>query len=758
MSEKPFDLIIAEKDNQAEDIAIALSVPKAREIIRLPTEEALNYASKIQTKHTQIQRKEDKIAKMEADYNAKGKPYAHLKGYTKLVDKKIEWEKNLFDLEMKYKLAMSKADTLTIPYYKNDDIVICACSGHLIDIKFKTNGSSSDLNFKTELKPPSPTSSSNDEQENYARLELIGEYLKKDNLGRIINACDYDREGESIFGTIMEYYIVNLNTCLRMKFSTLEYAVLKQAYQNLISFNINLFNAGKMRRWSDFVIGFNVNPILAKIYRKEITRYLTSIKIPDEAIDNIKYNNTFNIGRVKLVVLDYIHNFTKEQIKKLANIENHEADMEDIERFQIYFRDKEKRDHYIFDNEWMEEHTKFDQIDLEKEIKLIIEKVEFKDKYQKVPNYSGEEVPSFLNMTKVYQICRDLGASVDEIKRVLQYLYLQQYISYPRSKSERWEIPDDITKLNYAQNVINALENCGYPIKDYYRDSYGNEGDINHSHPCIHPLPSLTKNKVDVLKKTSPLGFLVFNRIALHTLKCFEKLPLIKRQRIHFKMSQDDIEARFRQNYVIELIEENILTFSGLENDRAIIPEIQAEEGEEYIAIIEKSVYTKCDLEKNHEEIKMIEDFDVIDFLNKNDIGTEATRDNILLELIKLQYFVSPTILLTTFLGNSLHKLGKRYVSFINIDYTLNIERELDRIESGDLAVKEFKEDIINLIKETYNKIIENEDEIKKLFLDIPYCEVHKIPMIIKAGIYGKFLQCPYYYIPEIECNQIISI
>ncbi len=749
-----YDLIIAEKETQGEDIALALSVPKVSMRIELPTKESLKFSEKIKSKIKRINNKEAQIEDFESKYQNQGKEYSHLKSYKNLVIMRNKWKRELNDLIIKNKIAQKEASSITIGFWKNDKKIIFACSGHLINIKLKNKHG--DLNFDTELKPPSPTNPN--EMIAFARLQLITKYLNSDKVARIICATDYDREGESIFGTIMEYNGINLNNCLRMKFSTLEADVLRDAYNNLFPFNINLFNAGKMRRWMDFVIGYNINPNLAKVYRGGIVDYLTKLKIPENAINNIKYNNTFNMGRVKLVVLDYIYNFTKEQTNKLADIENHNVNEQEVERHSFYFMDNEGRRQWLFSEEWLKEKDGFNKLNLEEDILLTVSKIEFKEVYKQVP-YDGDEVPTFLNMTKVYQICRDLGSTVEEIKRLLQYLYLQTYISYPRSKSEQWEIPDEINREIYAHSVLNALGDCGYPIKDYYFEGCGNEGNISHSHPCIHPLPSLKEEKIKRLKKINPLAFLIFNKIALHTLKCFEMLAKVNQQIVHFKMEQNEYEFKFQKTFLIELIEENILTFNGIkkeEND--FEPELNLYEGEEVKLVINKTLYTSIEIEKNHQEIEMIDDFDVINFLNENDIGTEATRDEILTSLIRLQYFVSPSILLTTFLGNTLTKIAKSYVNFIDIDYTLQIEEKLNEIEKGTLTIFEFKDNITQTILDTYDNIMIHREEIEEIFLDVPKCEVHNVPMVIKSGRYGKFLQCPFYYDDDKVCNQKISI
>jgi DNA topoisomerase-1 len=361
-------------------------------------------------------------------------------------------------------------------------------------------------------------------------------------------------------------------------------------------------------------------------------------------------------------------------------------------------------------------------------------------------------------MTKVFQVCSGLGASTNEINRMLEYLYLQKFISYPRSKSERWEIEDKDAKMDYSMAVLEAIESCGYPVKEYYYKTTGNEGTVSHSHPCIHPLPSITPEKVKRLKKVSPIGFIILNQIIIHTLKSFEKKPRVKIQKITYKISQGDFEKKFSKKYMIKLLEENILSFEGLHSNTDFVKELPVDKGDTYTAFVEKKLRKIYTIEKNHQEVRMLNDFDVINFLNENDIGTDATRTITLNTMISLQYFVSSNILLTTLLGNTLSEIANRYIDFIDIEYTLTIEEYLDKIESGIMEVDEFKAYVKQLIRDTYEEMMEKKDEINEIFMDVPKCEVHDIPMIIKSGRFGKFLQCPYFYVENKKCNQKISI
>jgi hypothetical protein len=204
------------------------------------------------------------------------------------------------------------------------------------------------------------------------------------------------------------------------------------------------------------------------------------------------------------------------------------------------------------------------------------------------------------------------------------------------------------------------------------------------------------------------------------------------------------------------IIESNILDFDGLLSGE-IFKEIDVNEGDEFNINAQLSIDVECRLSQNRNYINLLNDFDVIKFLNENDIGTDATRAPILSELINLRYLFSESVLLTTFLGNAMNNLANQYVGFIDIDYTLDIEKKLNQIENGKMNAGEFEAFVKKLIVNTHARMQLARDEIKKLFLDVPRCEMHGIPMIIKAGKFGRFLACPRSLTSE-KCSQRVSI
>jgi len=778
------NLIIAEKDNQAESIASALKMQSASFEVIIPTKESTKSEKRIKTLEKRIALKNTIMTKLIQEANVKGNDATATKKYQAHQAKLAEYESKLVTMKDELKVELAKLSRKSVPYWENADNVLIACSGHLIEIKqgkrkLSTKDSNEeededeeedddddagssefesdedvDLNFEIEYKAPSPQN--DDSQPKWLKMKLIEYMLHNLDIKRIYCATDYDREGQSIFGTLMEFFKVDFNQCVRMKFSTLEEEVLQQAFLNPMPFDMNLFEAGKARRWCDFVIGFNLNPNFAKIYRHAIMKYLASLKIDQKIIDQVKYNNTFNMGRVKLVILKYIFDHTRDIISDASKVENSDVHVKEKMVYSFYFDDNDGYDTHLFTRE--DDDLGFlPKLKLDEPMQIKIDNItEVVDEFG-LPVKHPETIPSFLNMTKVFDACEHLHISAEELNRILEYLYLQKYISYPRSKSERWEIDDDNSKLEYSRKVLLALRKCGYPIKDSYLDTWGNEGSETHSHPCIHPLPSVDSERVKRLQKLNPLAFLVFNQIAIETIKCFEKLPVVKIKNITYSMIQDGNEVfKLSARYILDIIEPNILDFEGY-YDTDISRDIVVSEGDVFDIDVRKSLIKKETVSKNSTNIELLNDFDVLHFLNEEDIGTDATRAPLLTDLVEKQYLFSARTLLTTFLGNVMQRLAEDYVEFIDIDYTREIESYLNDIEKGDNSTSDFVEYIKDTVKKTYDDIMAHNAQIQEVFMDVPFCETHNTQMIIRAGAFGKYLICPFAF-TDAKCNQRASM
>ena len=92
-------------------------------------------------------------------------------------------------------------------------------------------------------------------------LDVLKDLSKK--VGAYVNACDYDTEGTVIGTNVIRFVSKDgLKGAKRMKFSTTTTADLKEAYSNLLPFDMNNFYAGETRHMLDWLWGINFSRAL----------------------------------------------------------------------------------------------------------------------------------------------------------------------------------------------------------------------------------------------------------------------------------------------------------------------------------------------------------------------------------------------------------------------------------------------------------------------------------------------------------------
>ena len=99
-----------------------------------------------------------------------------------------------------------------------------------------------------------------------ARLGVIRDLSKE--ASAVVNACDYDLEGETIGSNIIQFACEGART-LRAKFSTLTDEEIREAFSRLSPSDPNLALAGRMRHLVDFLWGVNLSRVLSESARAE---------------------------------------------------------------------------------------------------------------------------------------------------------------------------------------------------------------------------------------------------------------------------------------------------------------------------------------------------------------------------------------------------------------------------------------------------------------------------------------------------------
>ncbi len=152
-------------------------------------------------------------------------------------------------------IVESPAKAKTINKYLGDNYTVLASYGHIRDLPSKNGSVDPDQNFKMEW-----------EVDNFSKkyLKDISDAAKESS--KIILATDPDREGEAIAWHVKEY----LNEKKLLKDKEVERVVFNEITKKAVTFGIEnprqieplLVDAYMARRALDYLVGFNISPIL----------------------------------------------------------------------------------------------------------------------------------------------------------------------------------------------------------------------------------------------------------------------------------------------------------------------------------------------------------------------------------------------------------------------------------------------------------------------------------------------------------------
>jgi len=500
------------------------------------------------------------------------------------------------------------------------------------------------------------------------------------NASSITIATDYDIEGEVIGMNVMKY-ICNQDDAERMKFSTLTKSELEKSYEEKMKhINWGQALAGETRHYLDWFYGINLSRALMN------------------AIKTTGKFKIMSIGRVQGPALKLIVDKEKE-IKKFVP----------KQYWQIFIEILTN----IGSTTILLKHNKdiFDKSELKKfeNLKGKTASVETKDKDQNIP--PGEPFNLTTLQTEAYKF---YGITPSKTLQIAQGLYLAGLISYPRTSSQKLpasigykDILDKISKSFKAEKLIKHKT----PME-------GKKSDP--AHPSIYPTGQTQILSGDDKK--------IYNLIATRFLGLFCEDAIITNRKISAeveKLKFSTLGKTIKKKSWMEIYP------SKLKEDK--IPKINGE----------KEILNTKTEEKETQPPKRFSPASIVSEMEKRNLGTKATRSNILETLYDRGYIEGQSITATP-LGISLIDTLEKYSPII-IDEKLTEEFETDMEKIQDENKKENQlkkeEKIIDNAKSTITKISEDfkksQNKIGSELIDA------NIQFREKQKIENRLIQCP---------------
>jgi len=261
----------------------------------------------------------------------------------------------------------------------------------------------------------------------------------------VILACDADREGEGICGSICQIFNLDVLKTKRITFNEITELAILAALKNPITIDMNLVHAQQTRQILDLLVGFKVSPMLWK--------FITKNK-----------ENSLSAGRCQTPALKIIYENQKE--------------INEAKERQIY----NTRGYFTNLNLAFELNKQYKEDEITDFLEGCIDFPHIYTFIQPIKVFKKQPEP--FTTSKIQQVAsNELHYSPKETMKLCQNLYESGYITYMRTDSN-----------TYSQEFINSVKK--YIIRNY-EQNYINE-NIDHMTSKIKN--ELSKHKTPTIK------------------------------------------------------------------------------------------------------------------------------------------------------------------------------------------------------------------------------------------------------------------
>lgn len=524
---------------------------------------------------------------------------------------------------------------------------------------------------------------------------------------KVYLATDPDREGEAISWHLS--YILNIDEdekC-RIEFNEITKGAIKNAIKNPRNIDLNLVDAQQARRVLDRLLGYQISPILWQKVRKGLSAgrvQSVTTKLICEREEEIKSFIPKEYWTIELVVLnkggeEFTLKFYGEDGKKI-DLEN-EAQVNKI-------------------------------LDIINNAELTVSKIESKSRRKSAPkpfttSVLQQDAANKLNFTtkKTMMVAQELYEGID-----IKGEGTVGLISYIRTDSKR--ISEE-AREKAKDYIVDSIGQNYY--KDHTKDSKGKkEKKVQDAHEAIRPTsvertPDSIKDSLS--KDQYKLYNLIWRRFVASQMEdsIFDVLNVeCNIENLVFKATGSKLKFDgYTKIYNFTDREDKILP--SLSEGESL--KIQKQDPQQHFTSPPPR-YTEASLVKTLEELG---------------IGRPSTYAPTITTILNREYVEKEgTSLLPTELGIIVTKiLDENFHKFMEVDFTADMESQLDQIEEGNAEWKHVVEEFYSPLEEAIKTALENIEKVNMDEETDEICELCGSNMVIKYGRFGKFMACKNY-------------
>ena len=599
-----------------------------------------------------------------------------------------------------------------VPYYeayRDGKILVVPALGHLYTVASKREARSQFPVFSYEWVPRYQAERGASRIRTW--LRVISELAKDANV--FVDACDYDLEGSIIGYCILRYACGGKeNEAKRMKYSTLTDEELLESYASpLPHLDFALINAGLARHEVDWLYGINLSRALTKAAKTYSNQY-----------------TLLSTGRVQGPTLKFLA--TRER---------------SIRRFipTPYWSIKAK--------------TKIGDatFDVEHEKKTFAARIEAEAVVERCKGKTGAVTNvGVKDFSFAPPLPFDLGALQSEAYRLFGYtpmrtlgiaqkLYLEAFISYPRTSSQK--LPPQIGFQKILKDLAHNREFADLAgallAEPNLQPTVGKKQDS--AHPAIFPTGKMPE------KPLAPMEKNIYSLVVRRFLACFGDPALLRTMEIGLDVCGTGFGLKATRT-----VTEGWLHYYGPFSRRrnTELPNVAVGDCVRLQRITIEDRFTIPPTRFNPAS--------VLRKMEQGDLGTKATRASTIQTLYDRGYIHGERIVVSD-LGIEVTDVLRRFCpSVVSVDFTRRLEEQMKQVQQGQESRERVVSDAVEALKPVLAGLKQNKEAVgvqlsrailkaklaERAVGDCPNCQGGKLILMQSKKSGKRFVGCTNYF------------
>lgn len=618
-------------------------------------------------------------------------------------------------------IVESPAKAKTIKKYLGTNFSVLASYGHVRDLLPKEGAvdPSHDFAMHYELI-----------EKNKKHVTAIVSAMKKADA--LYLATDPDREGEAIswhvYCILQEKKTLKNKPVHRVVFNEITRTAVRAAVDNPREISMDLVNAQQARRALDYLVGFNLSPLLWRKIRRGLSA-----------------------GRVQSPALRMIVE-REEEIEKFVSQEYWDLHAETATKEQAFAAKLT-----VYQGKKLEQFTITTEAQAEDVKNNLLKAAKGKLQVLKVEKKQRKRNPAapFITSTLQQEAARKLGFTAQRTMRIAQQLY------------EGIDIGGAVGLISYMRtDSVNLAQEAVAEIRQFITTRYGSDQvpeeprlyktkakNAQEAHEAIRPTSAL--RAPDTVKEfLNPEQFRLYDLIWKRTVACQMISATIDTVAVDLGCGENNI---FRANGsvitdpgFILVYQEDVDDQKKSENDEdRLLPPLTEGEEVNLNAVLCNQHFT--------EPPPRFSEATLIKALEEYGIGRPSTYAAIIYTLQNREYVILENKRFKpTDVGRIVNRfLTQHFTQYVDYDFTARLENELDSVAGGEKewlpVLAEFWQPFKNQVDEVLETVKRSDVTQEALDEACPLCGK---PLSIRLGRYNRFIGCTGYP----ECSYTRSL